>query len=258
MLSLAVPLQLIQVSLFVFVRIASMLFMMPLFDMRTIPIFFKVALALGITFLVVTTLNFEDVALHPGAVGFGLGIVREVLVGVILGISVRILFAAVQLAGQTMGMQMGMALANVMDPSTQSQGSVISLLVNIIAILLFLTLNAHHAVIRGILDSFQVVPPYQFTFTTPLFEELMRLGGEMFALSVKIGAPVIVALLLTSAALGLVARTVPQMNVFIVAFPIKILVGLFFLAVSIPFMLSFLKQLFESLGEQMNLLLSAM
>ena len=88
-------------------------------------------------------------------------------------------------------------------------------------------------------------------------EQIVQIAGSMFVIGLKIGAPIIAVLLLTSIAFGLIARTVPQMNVFFVAMPLKIFVGLLFLGLSLPFFLSFLKQLFRELGENIFLILKA-
>jgi flagellar biosynthetic protein FliR len=126
---------------------------------------------------------------------------------------------------------------------------------NLIAMLIFLAINAHHWFLRSLVESFRLVPPFGFHYSASLMEYLMQLGGNMFLIAIKVGAPVMVALLLTSVALGLVARTVPQMNIFIVAFPLKIVIGLLFLAFSLPYLLSFLKHLFGGLGNDILMLL---
>ena len=98
-----------------------------------------------------------------------------------------------------------------------------------LALLVFLSINAHYWFIRALTQSYQLVPPFYVHFDRSLMEYLMELAGNMFVIAIQVGAPIIAALLVTSVAFGLVARTVPQMNVFIVAMPLKIGVGLIFL-----------------------------
>jgi flagellar biosynthetic protein FliR len=125
------------------------------------------------------------------------------------------------------------------------------------ALLIFLTVNAHHWFLRALAESYRLVPPFGFQVSNSLMEQIVQLAGSMFVIGLKIGAPIIAVLLLTSIAFGLIARTVPQMNVFFVAMPLKIFIGLLFLGFSLPFLLSFLKQLFRGLGETIFLILKA-
>jgi flagellar biosynthetic protein FliR len=126
------------------------------------------------------------------------------------------------------------------------------------AMLLLLATNAHHIFLRALAESYRLVPPFGFHFSNSLTQQLVDLGGKMFVVAVQVGAPIIAALLLTSVAFGLIARTVPQMNVFIVAMPLKIGVGLLFLSFSLPYLSSFLNALFRGLNKNILMLLKAM
>jgi flagellar biosynthetic protein FliR len=214
-----------------------------------------VGLGFSITVLLIPLLRTTEPSLFSDVIPFGIGVVSELILGVIIGLSVQLVFAGIQLAGQLAGFQMGFSIVNVMDPLTSAQVSIVAQLKNLIAMLIFLAINAHHWFLRSLVESFRLVPPFGFHYSASLMEYLMRLGGNMFVIAIKVGAPVMVALLLTSVALGLVARTVPQMNIFIVAFPLKIVIGLLFLAFSLPYLMSFLKQLFGGLGNDILMLL---
>jgi flagellar biosynthetic protein FliR len=127
-----------------------------------------------------------------------------------------------------------------------------------VALLVFLTINGHHWFMRALTRSYHIVPPLQMRLGPSLLDYLVQLTGNMFVIAIQVGAPVIAALLLTSVAFGLIARTVPQMNVFIVAMPLKIGVGLLFLGFSLPYFVAFLKKIFGGLGHHLLLLLQAM
>jgi flagellar biosynthetic protein FliR len=101
------------------------------------------------------------------------------------------------------------------------------------------------------------VPPFGFKISGSLIEQLIQFGGHMFVITIKVGAPVIAALLLTSVAFGLIARTVPQMNVFLVAMPLKIFIGLLFIGFSLPYLSSFLKTIFSNLNNMIFLLMKS-
>ena len=153
---------------------------------------------------------------------------------------------------------MGLAIANVMDPLTSTQVPIISQMKNQIAMLIFLSINAHHVFLKAMVDSFRLVAPLNFQFNASLMEHIVGLAGNMFVIAVKIAAPIMAALFLTSVALGMIARTVPQMNIFIVAMPLKVIIGLVFLWFTVPYLTTFLGQIFHDLGKDIFLLLKLM
>ena len=115
-------------------------------------------------------------------------------------------------------------------------------------LLIFLAIDAHHWFFRALVESFTLIPPFQFVMSSSFIGYLMNLAGNMFIIALKIGAPVIVVLILTSVSFGLMARTVPQMNIFIVAMPLKIVVGLLFVVFSLPYLQTYLRELFDGFG----------
>jgi flagellar biosynthetic protein FliR len=182
----------------------------------------------------------------------------EILIGVIIGFTARLLFAAVQLAGQLIGFQMGFGIVNVIDPQTSTQISIIAQFQNLITLLVFLAINAHYWFILAVASSFELIPPLEFCFSNSLMEAIVSLSCDMFMVAAKIAAPVIAVLLFTSVALGLIARTVPQMNIFIVGFPLKIAIGLFGVGFSLPLLSYMLRNLFRGMGEDIITLMKLM
>lgn len=248
----------LQAFLLIFLRVGAILMTVPILGSRNIPILFKVGLSFTIGLLLYPILNLDEFPARFEIISFGVGVISEILLGVIIGISVRMVFAGVQLAGQLVGFQMGLAMANVIDPTTSEQLPLLGELNNIIALLIFLAINAHHWFLRAIVDSFRIVPPFGFHFSGSLMDQLVALGGNMFVIAIKVGAPVIAALFLTTVAFGVAARAVPQMNIFFVAMPLKILVGLLFLGFSVPYMSSFMRSVFVGLESSILHLLRAM
>ncbi|MDJ0987976.1 MAG: flagellar biosynthetic protein FliR, partial [Desulfobacterales bacterium] len=177
--------------------------------------------------------------------------------GISIGMAVNLIFVGLQMAGQISGYQMGLALARVMDPSAGQQVPLLSQFYQLFAFLMFLILNAHHWFLKALAESFQLVPPFGFRFSGSLIEQLMGMAGNMFVIGIKVGAPIIAALLLTSIAFGLIARTVPQMNILFVAMPLKIMIGLLFIGFSLPYLSAFLKTVFGQLGDTIFLLMRA-
>lgn len=255
MITLTIDLARVQLFFFVFVRVAAILMTLPVFSGAAVPSQIKIGLALAVSLVLFPILPPLSAPAAGGPVALALGLAREVVLGGAIGLTIKLFFAGVQLAGQTVGYQMGMAIANVMDPATAAQVPILAQFNNLIAVLIFLIINAHHGFIRALAESFGRIPLGGFHPGPEFFDHLTLLCTEMFVVAVKVGAPVIVALLLTSVALGLVARTVPQMNVFIVAMPLKIAIGLIFLGICLPHMAALLRQLFAHLHGSVQVIL---
>jgi flagellar biosynthetic protein FliR len=156
------------------------------------------------------------------------------------------MFAGIQLAGQIVGYQMGFAVANVIDPATSAQIPIIAQFYNLTAMLVFLSINAHHLFFSALVDSYKILPPLSMHINPQLVGMMMRLAANMFVVAIKVGAPLIAVMLMVTVAFGMVARTVPQVHIFIVAMPVKIIIGLVFILMVTPYLTSFLIQLFSS------------
>jgi len=258
MLSFNVSLPQVQAFLFIFLRVSAILLTAPVFNSRSIPVLFKAGLSFAVTLILFPILDLQDMPVRFEAVLLVIGIISEIIIGIIIGLSVRMIFVGIQLAGQLVGFQMGLAMANIIDPSTSEQVPLLAQLNNLMALLIFLAINAHYWFLRALVESFRLVPPFEFQFTNSLMEQLIFLSGNIFVIAIKVGAPVIVVLLLMSVAFGLAARTVPQMNIFFVAMPLKIIVGLIFLVFTLPYIASFLESIFSGLGNDILRLLHAM
>jgi flagellar biosynthetic protein FliR len=247
----------IQAAVLIFVRVGAILLTAPLFSSGSIPVHVKVGLSFMLAVIVFPLVSVNEGFTLP-LISLGVAMAGEVLIGVIIGFTARLLFAAVQLAGQLVGFQMGFGIVNVIDPQTSAQVSIIAQFENIITLLTFLALNAHHWFIMAIAKSFEVVPLLTFSFTNSLMEALVQLSCDMFVVAAKVAAPIIAILLFTSVALGLLARTVPQMNIFIVGFPLKLAIGLLAVGLTLPLLSTILRNLFRGLGEDMFVLMKLM
>jgi flagellar biosynthetic protein FliR len=258
MLHFNLPLVEIQTFFLVFVRVGSIIIAAPLFDSQSVPSLIKVGLALAVSVLLFPLLPAVPATLLEDPVFFALRIVGEIATGVVIGLAVKLVFTGIQLAGQIAGFQMGFAIANIMDPATSDQIPILSQFNNLIAVLIFFIINAHYWFLKALVESYRIIPVFDFTFSGLLVQQLVALAGSMFIIAIKIGAPVIATLLLTNVTFGLIARTVPQMHVFIVAMPVKSVAGLLLMGISLPYVVEMMKAIFNELGESIFLLLRAM
>jgi flagellar biosynthetic protein FliR len=163
------------------------------------------------------------------------------MIGLTIGLCLRIFFGSVQLAGQIIGFQMGFAMINVVDPQTGSNVSIMDQLGYWVCVVVFLLLNGHHIMFLAIIDSFKLVPIGFYMMQEAMMVKFMDMGAQLFILAIKIGAPVIASLALVSVGFGLVAKFSPQMNVMIVAFPLKIVVGLVLFSFTLQIIVIFTK-----------------
>jgi len=210
----------------VLLRISIFLFMLPVFSSTVFPDRLKMGFALVVSLLLYSVVEIDLSRFPMDAVSTGILILAEVMIGVTLGLCIRMFFAAVQLAGQIIGFQMGYAMINVVDPQTGANVSIMDQFGYWVCIVVFLVLNGHHIIFLAAVDSFKIVPVGFFMMHGALPAKVIEIGAQLFLLSVKIGAPVIVALSFVSVGFGLVAKFSPQMNVMIVAFPLQIITGL--------------------------------
>jgi flagellar biosynthetic protein FliR len=212
--------------LLVLIRVSILLFMFPLFSSNVFPTRLKMGFALVVSLLFYSVVEVDLERFPMTAVATGLLVLAEAMIGLTLGLCLRIFFGSVQLAGQVIGFQMGFAMINVLDPQTGANVSIMDQLGYWVCVIVFLLLNGHHVMFLAVIDSFELVPMGFFMMQDVMMVKVIDLGARLFLLSIKIGAPVIVSLAFVSAGFGLVAKFSPQMNVMIVAFPLKIVAGL--------------------------------
>ena len=241
----------------VLVRVSILFFLLPLFGARGIPTLWKAGLSL-IVALVLTPVvppprNFP--ATLPELV---IGVTAEAILGLILTLSINIFFAVVQMAGQFMSFQMGFGMARAIDPQTGVQSTVLTQFMYLFTILFFLAIDGHHIFIRALSASFYIVPPNSLSFDPSLSEALVRISGNMFLIGVKIAAPIMVSLFLSNLCLGIVARTVPQVNILMVGFPINLCLGLILFGLILKNISPLLTELFNSMGEVLSRLIQLM
>jgi len=220
------PVQL-RTYMLVLLRVSIFLLMFPIFSSAVFPATLKMGLAMVISLLFYSVVPVDLTRFPLDAISTGLLILAEAMVGLTLGLCLRIFFGSVQLAGQVIGFQMGFAMINVVDPQSGANVSIMDQLGYWVCVVVFLMLNGHHIIISALINSFELVPVGVFVMQKILMVKLLDLAGGLFLLAIKIGAPVIAALFFVSVGFGLVSKFAPQMNVMIVAFPLKIVAGLF-------------------------------
>jgi flagellar biosynthesis protein FliR len=157
------------------------------------------------------------------------------VIGFAIGLVGQFLFAGALLAGELAGVEMGLGLSGLIDPQSQVRTTPIAEWQQLMALLVFLSVDGHHVVLRAVADSFHRLPLGGAGPSGAGLALAIRLAGEIFVVALKIASPVLVLLLMVNAAMGVLAKLIPQLNVFIVGFPLNVAAGLFVLAASQPF-----------------------
>src|SRR3972149_2478698 len=244
MVPIQIPLAEFEKFLIIFLRVGAILFTSPVIGSGAVPIRLKVGLSVLTAIILTPVVSVNLSALPSQPLALVPLLIREVLMGAALGLVARYIFAAVQLSGEFISYQMGFSIVNVLDIQENEEVSIVSQLQDVIVTLVFFGTGAHHVYLRAIAGSFDAVPPLGGVFNGRVVEALLVMSSSMFVVAIKLAAPLMAALLFVNVVLGLVARMVPQMNVFIVGFPLSITVGLIFLGATLPFFAAFTERLF--------------
>ncbi len=239
----------LEAFLLVFLRVSVLVPFFPLWDSRMIPAQIKV-FALLVLALVLTPVVQPYLPGFPRNLGeWGLLLFKEFFLGLVVFLCIRFLFAGVQLAGELVGIQMGFGFVTIVDPQSDGQASLFSGLLYWLAVLLFLAVDGHHYLLRLLTDSFKLLPPGgALPDLAALPGVLIPQGSQIFSLGIKLLAPVLVVIFLIQVSLGLVARTVTQIQVMLISFPLTIIAGLFFLGLTIPLIIPLLNDRFTKLA----------
>jgi flagellar biosynthetic protein FliR len=226
----------------VLARVSPLFILAPLFSSKMIPARARGIIAVGLT------LGIYPIAIHAGDGQqipmdvFGLGglILKEILVGMAFAFSLAALFAAIQVAGSILDTLIGFSFGALVDPITGTNGGVLNQLYALIGVMIFVVINGDAWVIQGLARSYEAIPLTDAPSIGSLVEGVQVAFTGIFSAAIEVAAPVMLAVLLTDVAFGLVSRVMPQLNVFAVGFPAKVTVGLVLVGASLPFMAGWL------------------
>ncbi|SPU11604.1 flagellar biosynthetic protein FliR [Niallia circulans] len=238
--------------LLILVRVTSFFLMLPFFSYRTIPTTFKVGLGFFLSLVMFWGMDVPALTIDTG---YYFLILKEALVGLSIGFVAYMLFSAIQIAGGFIDFQMGFAIANVIDPQTGTQSPLTGQYLTIIAMFFLLASNGHHLLLDGIYYSYQFIPleqPWIKFGNGELAEFLIKTFSLMFMIAFQMSIPIVGSIFLVDVGLGIVARTVPQLNIFVVGVPIKIIAGLIILFIVMGVLMTTVSHLFSSIVTTMR------
>ncbi|MCM3386766.1 flagellar biosynthetic protein FliR [Ureibacillus chungkukjangi] len=236
----------ISVLLLIIVRVSAFFVSVPFFSYSRIPPQVRIGLAVIFSWMIYYT--FSDVQAIPMDGDYILLVLKEAIIGVLIGLVAYIMMTAVQIAGGFIDFEMGFAMANVIDPQTGTQTPLMGQFFNFLILFVLISINGHHLILDGIYYSYQFLPMNQIfpDFTNDnIIEFVIRTVGSVFTVAFQMAAPVVATLFLVTMALGITAKTVPQLNIFVIGFPIKIAVGFLVLIISMGVMIEVMEKVIE-------------
>lgn len=246
------------IFLFIFVRIVAVFVTAPLFSNKAFPSMAKVSLALVISYLIFTFIDKSSVQLEITIWFIATNVIKEIITGALIGFSVTLVFYAISFAGTIIGFDIGLAMAQVFNPTEETNNNVLGEYLYILAILVLILIDGHHYIIRGAVYSFTIIPLGHYTINAEVYDYLVKMGAMVFVLAVKIASPILVSFFLVHIAEGIMARVIPQMQVFFVTYPLKIGLGIVLLMITIPLYLHIIKNLLHLYEEKLYQLIQYM
>ncbi|MBF8983080.1 flagellar type III secretion system protein FliR [Lutibacter sp. B2] len=216
----------IDILILIFIRIIGMFVAAPIFRQRSIPTYTKIGLAFIIAVIIFPVIDVSTKVDNRDFFILFLNVIKESLTGIMMGYMCYIYYTAIYLAGYLIDMQIGFSMATVLNPQDEAQIPLMGNFFYIIATLVFLSINGHHTLIYALKYSFNSVPIGSVGINITIIELLINILSSTFIIAIKMAGPIIVSIFVTNVALGILARTMPQMNIFMVGMPLKVLVGL--------------------------------
>ena len=230
-------------------RVLGVIASAPIFSHNSIPNQVKLGIGIMLTLVIMPTLpplpQFEIFSFQGLLI-----LVQQLVTGLAIGFSMRLVFSAVDMAGQLIGMSMGLGFASFYDPQSQGQSTAVNQFLVLLAMLIFLGLDGHLMIVTALANSFISMPIGLSGGINPM--KIAMWGETIFSAGLLLALPAVVALLITNMALGILTRTAPQLNLFGIGFPVTLSVGFVILALALPGMLRPIENLIEQGASNMH------
>lgn len=210
--------------MFPLARLLGLFATAPVFSNRAIPVRIRLTMALGIALALLPALPAMPQTPPGGGIGL-LVMVQQMFIGIAIGFMIRIVFAAIDMAGSLIGMQMGLSFAVFFDPDAGGQTAVLSDFLSLVATLLFLSINGHLMLVAALIRSFEWLPIGLNVVSASGWAYIARAGAAVFATGLLLSLPIVAVLLVANIALGILTRAAPQLNLFAIGFPVTLAMG---------------------------------
>lgn len=242
----------IDIFLLIFTRIIALLIIVPIFSEKSVPEMTKAGLAFIVSIIIVYSNPLMEIDYNASILGYGFLIIKEIIVGLIIGFVIYMMFQIFFFVGQLISMSSGLSMSNMLDPTSGTQVPVLGSLYHYVAIALFLVNNGHHIIFRALIHSYILIPIGQGQINAGIIDQMITMLNNYITIGVKIAAPIMVTMFILDFALGILARTAPQVNMFVIGFPIKIMISMFMILTTAVLMKTAYAYVFDQI--EINLL----
>lgn len=227
------------------IRLGAIFLLSPLFSVGGLPVRVRVMLVWGLAVMLVMALNIPHSLNELTVSTLAQSALFELFLGSLMAFGMHCAFATFHLGGRILDFQVGFGAASLIDPMTDNQNPLLGTLLHLLAVVMFFLVNGHHLFLKGLAYSFEKIPPGSLTQMSlaPVLEQF----GLMFIYGVAVVAPAVFALFLVDVGMAVAARTMPQVNVFIISMPLKVFVGLVVLAMSLTYMGPLMMRIYDSI-----------
>jgi flagellar biosynthetic protein FliR len=228
-----------------FFRIGGLFMAAPVIGTRSIPVKVRLIIAIAVTIVIVPLVDIPTDVSPVSFDGF-LVTLQQILIGIAMGLTLRVVFVALELAGQVIGQLMGLLMASMLDPSNGTQVPIISQVYLLLASLLFLSIDGHLIMIAALAESFQSLPISSQGISSDAVWTFLTWISSIMATAVIIALPAIASLLIVNISFGVMTRAAPQLNIFAVGFPIMIVLGVLIIMLTLGGVLHHIIELFDN------------
>jgi len=241
------PIEEFQTFLICLARVAGFVGAIPVLIGNQTPVQVKAGLVFMVALVLFPVMEPSMVKVALESANLMLLLLAEVMLGGMIALIARMVFTAVEYGGTVIGYQMGFAAANIFDPQNERQLPLISQFQNVFAILIFLAVDGHHVFLQVAAESYKVLPPGTFNISGEAIPYLLTLSSRIFFLGIQFSAPILAVLLLSGLVLGILARVFPQLNVFLLSFPLNIGLSFTVIGLTLPLVTILLRREFDDL-----------
>lgn len=246
------------IVILIFIRISTALISSPVFGSKVIPTLPKIFLSIVLAYIVYLTVDRSSISSVPSGWMLMVLSIKEAITGLVIGFMLQFVFWGVSYAGTLIGFDMGLTMAEVFNPSADESNNIIGEFLYYGALMMFFMINGHHYIISSLKYSFSVIPLGKFTITKPVYDLIVIYSASVFVIAIKIASPIMVSFFLVNIAEGILARIIPNMQVFFVTQPLKIGIGILLLGSITPLYLYVIKNLLQDYESKLYGLIQAM
>ena len=225
-------------------RILGLIATAPLFSNSSIPRRIKVGLGILLAMMVAPSIQ-TPIGLEPLSLEGLLILMQQMVIGIAMGFSMRLIFSSVELGGEIASLTMGLGFATFFNPQSQGRSAAVSQFFSLMTLMIFLATNVHLALLSTLIDSFTTMPITVGPLNGNLSEQVLHWATRLFSAGLQLSLPIVAALLITNMALAILTRAAPQLNLFGIGFPITLTIGFSMMGLTLPYLTTPLTNLFQ-------------